>query len=367
MFGNTMPGDMLAEMPPVPVFLAPATMNITPVSSKPGNNKQIAMQFIQSSREVQQQMLRDPNVAKAILQTLGGDAPQQQAGPLASLLGALGPGAMPMGMPGAPPPPSMPLPPHVQMAIPPPPVVGALPQGGSWSGSITLARNKGKRLPMRSVLLHGRVSDVEVALRSAATSFGALDITHRVPFEEVAKRASTCSLLTMMPNTPAEFIQYEEYTKYFRLKNRAGVAKLDGELSLYVLPCCDDIPILRDSVYALNPAIIPRSNCLLGLISSSNEQLRGDGQGPQRAPPLRAEPVAAPVEPAAAALPVEPAAAEDEEANAAAAVGAAEDADRDEAGEEAGEDDLAQAEILNLFSNPELLKLLSDDGPAAES
>merc|ERR1740130_1561974 len=59
MFGNTMPGDMMAEMPPVSVFLAPATMNITPVSSKPGNNKQIAMQFIQSSREVQQQMLRE--------------------------------------------------------------------------------------------------------------------------------------------------------------------------------------------------------------------------------------------------------------------------------------------------------------------
>merc|ERR1740117_351725 len=102
-------------------------------------------------------------------------------------------------MPGAPPPPGLPPP---GMMLPPPPVGGGRPQGGTWSGMITLARNKGKRLPMRSVLLHGRVSDVEVALRSAATSFGALDITHRVPFEEVAKRASTCSLLTMMPNTP---------------------------------------------------------------------------------------------------------------------------------------------------------------------
>merc|ERR1719183_1791334 len=107
------------------------------------------------------------------------------------------------------------------MLAPPPPVPAAMPQGGAWSGMITLARNKGKRLPMRSVLLHGKVSDVEVALRCAATTFGALDITHRVPFDEVAKRASMGSLLSMMPSTAAEHIQYEEYSKYFRGKMRA--------------------------------------------------------------------------------------------------------------------------------------------------
>lgn len=369
------PGDAFggAPAPPIPVFLAPATMNIVPISSRaalaapaaPGPNKQLAMQFISSPREVQTQMLQDPNVAKAILQTLS-DSPQHQGGSLAGLVGALAPGGV--GMPGAPPPPNVPPPPPAMLA-PPPPVPAAMPQGGAWSGMITLARNKGKRLPMRSVLLHGKVSDVEVALRCAGTTFGALDITHRVPFEEVAKRAATGSLLSMMPSTAAEVMQFQEYCTYFRGKNRAGVAKLDGELSLYVLPPCDDVAVLRDSVYALNPSMIPRTNCLLGLISASSDQMLGEKMPVARAPPAAAAAVPAVPDPAPATAPEVAPPVSTEAADGAAADQADAVADKDAAPDDreggaadGAEDGVSQKEILDLFSNPELIKLLSDEG-----
>lgn len=297
---------------------------------------------------------------------------------MAALFGSLAPGAAlvtgslpPMGFSGAPPPPpGVPTPPPPVLAPPPPASGGGVPQGGTWSGVITLARNKGKRLSLRSVLLHGRVSDVEVALRCAGTTFGALDITHRVPFEEVAKRASTGSLLSMMPSTPAEHMQYEEYAKYFRTKGRAGVAKLDGELSLYVLPPSDDMLVLRDSVYALNPGMTPRSNCLLGLISSSNDQMLGDKVPvTTRVAPAAAVPAVPEAGPEAAAVapPVSTEAAE-EGAAADEADSADPAADKDAApGEkgDTGDDVVSQKEILDLFSNPELIKLLSDDaGPS---
>jgi len=353
-------------LPAVTVFLAPATKNIVPISSKPGPNKQLAMQFIASTREVQTQMLRDPNVAKAILQTLS-DSPQHHGGSLASLLGTLAPGSAlaPMGLPGAPPPPNVPAPPPPVLAPPPP--VPAVPQGGTWSGMITLARNKGKRLSMRSVLLHGKVSDVEVALRCAGTTFGALDITHRVPYEEVAKRAATGSLLSMMPSTAAEHIQYEEYAKYFRGKGRAGVAKLDGDLSLYVLAPCDDVLELRNSVYALNPGMTPRSNCLLGLISSSNEQMLGNNMPVARVPPAAVIAPAVPAVPETAPAAEPEAAAAEEQVKKEAAEEPEAPAKAEEAGDreggagDAGDDAASQKEILDLFSNPELIKLLSDD------
>lgn len=238
---------------------------------------------------------------------------------------------------------------------------------------ITLARNKGKRLSMRSVLLHGKVSDVEVALRCAGTTFGALDITHRVPFEEVAKRAATGSLLSMMPSTAAEHIQYEEYAKYFRQKQRAGVAKLDGDLSLYVLPPGDDVLELRNSVYALNPGMTPRSNCLLGLISSSNDQMKGDNMPVARVPPAAVIAPAVPSvpDPAPAVEPEAPAAAEQvkkeaaEDGEAPAKAEAA--GDREGGAGDAGDDAASQKEILDLFSNPELIKLLSDDLAPSET
>ncbi|CAK0870995.1 unnamed protein product [Prorocentrum cordatum] len=113
----------------------------------------------------------------------------------------------------------------------------AAPEGEppARSGGITLARNAGKRLPTRATLLHGRVQDVEVALRSAAQNGNLLDITHRVPFEEVARRAPG-TILCLAAQTHMEQAQLEEYIKYFRSKMRAGVARLDGSLALYILP-----------------------------------------------------------------------------------------------------------------------------------
>merc|ERR1719253_1962264 len=69
--GAAMPSDIFAEGGPVvPVFLTPATSSIVPVSSKTGKNKEIALQFIQSPKDVQALMLKDPTISKAILQTL---------------------------------------------------------------------------------------------------------------------------------------------------------------------------------------------------------------------------------------------------------------------------------------------------------
>lgn len=67
--------------------------------------------------------------------------------------------------------------------------------------------------------------------------------------------------------------------RYFRSKSRAGVARLDESLALYVMPCGEDwqlehartvlelagqdIQALR-SIYSLGPHI-PRMGCLIGM------------------------------------------------------------------------------------------------------
>eukprot|EP00438_Fugacium_kawagutii_P003108 Skav210390 [mRNA] locus=scaffold1526:386327:400103:+ [translate_table: standard] len=205
-----------------PIFLAPATVaskaHIKVTSSKPG--KQLAMDFVQSSKErlmpcqeKQVEMLKDPNVARAILQTLEGSG----AGHMA--VQCLGQGhGLSMGCPGV----------------------------------LTLARNSAKRLPAR-VSLHrgaGKVQDIETAVRSAAQHQPAmLDIKHRVPFDdfEAARRISSGSVLSVDPISPNDQKSFDEYIKYFKTKRlswtcprapwaRAGVARLDGNLALYLLP-----------------------------------------------------------------------------------------------------------------------------------
>ncbi|CAJ1359133.1 unnamed protein product, partial [Effrenium voratum] len=104
-----------------------------------------------------------------------------------------------------------------------------------------------------------------VVLRSAAANSSVADITHRVPFDDVAKKVASGSILSLVPNSIMEQASFDEYNKYFRSKSRAGVARLDGSLALYVMPCGEDIPALRDSLYALGPHI-PRAGCLIGLI-----------------------------------------------------------------------------------------------------
>jgi len=406
--------------PPRPVFLAPALAGIQPRSSKlpATNSKHIAMTFVNADRETQTKMLQDPSVARAILQTLS-ESPQQPPGSMVSLLGASlgggGGGATAMtgpaaaastaGVAAAAPPPAAPT---VMPALNPPAApsgaafvgaVGVPSTGGAappaWSGSITLARNMAKRLQTRAVLLHGRVQDVEVALRCAAGNYGVLDITHRVPFDEVAKR-SPATLLAMTPSTAAEQALLEEYIRYFRTKERAGVVKLEGTLSLYTFPAGEDILPLQSSVYALGPHV-PRSGCILGLIAQGTVAgpaagaAAGVGPAASSSSSAAVAPAPQPQSQTPAAAMATPEAARGGTAGApptaaaprggdAAAMGAgvaaaspakvdgaplAEDGGGGAAAAAAPGVTVSSKELMDLFSNPELIKLLSDDGPLA--
>lgn len=383
--------------PPRLVLLAPATASITPVSSKPRGNKEIAMQFVNADKETQTRMLRDPSVARAILQTLA-ESPQQPGSTVPQMVSQLGRSLGGTAAAAAPAPGAAPVP---AAAPAPAPAAqagagGAPPvSGGSWSGSIILARNMGKRMQLRASMVHGKAQDVEVALRSAAQNSGTLDITHRVPFEEIARR-SNGTVLALTPPTPAEQPQFDEYVKYFRTKMRAGVARLDGALALYVLPPAEDVPAIRDSVYALG-AHVPRSGCLLGLIApgttaapapvaaTAGKQTAEKGATATPAATAAVAPAggaaAAGGRAAAAAARPAPAAADGAAAApaagqaAAAATGpaggtAAVAAGKAESGTNAPEEDgagdgglpVSSKELLDLFSNPELIKLLSDEG-----
>lgn len=403
------------------VLLAPATSNIVPTSSRPSRNKAIAMQFVNADKETQTNMLRDPNVARAILQTLA-ESPQQPVGVAAPQVSptAPAPGAAGTGPAGSPGPLAVPLAspqaaaPPAQPTLPPMPAGGPLGGAGLapgaptvsgkpplWSGLITLARNMGKRLPARALLLHGRIEDVEVALRSAAGNTGVLDITHRMPFEEVARRGNF-TVLALAPASAVEQAQFEEYVRYFQSKMRAGVARLDGALALYVVPPAENVPCLRDTLYALGPHI-PRTGCLLAVIAAAAAAVAP--AAPAKAPSAAvAAPavLAAPVRPAASKQPAEasadkaakPVAAAPEAAVASkrpvqgragdAAAGAvapaaalatdavgerreaevAGDPPEDEGGSDGGPN-MSSKELLDLFSNPELIKLLSEEAPEA--
>lgn len=172
-------GLPLAKACPTPapmgklVLLAPATKHITPVSSKAANsnNKKIAMEFVHASKDVQAQMLKDPAVARAILQTLA-----ESPGGNMALAGA--PGALPT-----------PLVPRAPI-LPQFPVPGAAPPAApAWTGVITLARNMAKKTPFRAALIQGKVSDVEVVLRSAAANASVADITHGFPSMRLGRRS----------------------------------------------------------------------------------------------------------------------------------------------------------------------------------
>lgn len=354
-------GDPLppADGAPRLVLLAPITASIIPVSSKQRGNKEIAMQFVNADKETQTRMLRDPSVARAILQTLA-ESPQQAGGGVGQMVSQLG---RTLGSAGA--------------ALPGMPAQAGGQGAAAWSGAIMLARNMGKRIGLRASMVHGKVQDVEVALRSAAGNSGVLDITHRVPFEEIARRANG-TILALSAPSPAEQPQFEEYVKYFRTKMRAGVARIDGSLVMYVLPPAEDIPAIRDSVYVLGTHI-PRTGCLLGLIA------QGSAAAPAQAPAATApgKQAAAP----ASAAPEKAAGSQQapqsaKQAGGGAAAPAAAPADstatvtvgKGEGGstapaaeEDGGGLPVSSKELLDLFSNPELIKLLSDEGDSKGS
>jgi len=283
-----------------PIFLAAATAHIKPKSSKPG--KQLAMEFVQSSKEKQAEMLKDPNVARAILQTLEGS----QGGASVPPVGALDAGS---NIPEA--------------------------KDALWTGVLTLARNGAKRLPARVTLHRGKVQEIEVAVRSAAQHTPAmLDIKHRVPFDEAARRIKSGSVLSLDPITPTDQKSFDEYIKYFKTKSRAGVARLDGNLALYLLPAGESPEVLK-ALYELNTHI-PRNGSLLGIIGESG-------------------PVAAP---GAAAVP-----------NVSTTKAKAEEEKPEKEQPKEGDDEapnMSSKELMDLFTNPDLLAALQYDKEKTE-
>lgn len=384
------PGDM-------PVLLAPATAGIAVASRSKAaraaaatRNKQIAMGFVHADRETQTGMLKNPDVARVLLQTLS-ETPQLP--PHGAAFAAAFPVAQPLAQLQLPLPMPQFAPVVAQLASP---AMPGVPLAATWSGPITLTRNMGKRLQTQAVLVRGTAHDVEVALQTAAGTSRIIDITHRVSFDEVVKRAGG-TLLAMMPSSAAEQAAFDEYCKYFRSKMRAGVAKLDEVKALYVLPPSDDVPALRDSIYAEAPAL-PRAGCLLGLIAPGTTAgpagaAAGAATAPAAAPAAPAAgaaaragpraasagaaagPTAAPAAarkgggPAAAAAPAAAARGVVAEPPVAAPAAAAPSAPAPAPAEKAaGQDpELPSDQLLDLFSNPELIKLLSDGGPGAEA
>mmetsp|Transcript_79452 Transcript_79452/g.143382 ORF Transcript_79452/g.143382 Transcript_79452/m.143382 type:complete len:275 (-) Transcript_79452:106-930(-) len=263
-----------------------------------------------------------------------------------------------MTMPGMTMPQGMTMPGMTMMMSQPgvagPPPTAPPPVAAAWTGVLTLARNMGKRLPVRAALLHGKVQDVEVALRSAAGNQSLLDITHRVPFDEVSKRIATGSILQLTPNSMMEQASFDEYCKYFKSKQRAGVVRLDGVLALYLLPpSLEDVPSLKDSLYALG-SDIPRAGCLIGVIGQGTAAVTGAPT--KSAPSAKVAPASEAQKPEVAA----PAVTEPEAPAMAEAVSTgpgAEGAEDDAQGENVG---MSSNELMDLFSNPDLIKLLSD-------
>jgi len=212
---------------------------------------------------------------------------------------------------------------------------------------MTLARSMGKQMTIQATLLHGKVQAVELALRIAAQNNGILNISHRVPFEDLARRAPA-AILAFAPVTPRDQGLYDEYAKYFRSKQRAGVARLDDADAMYLVPPCGEAEVLLSALQAGGAPQLPK-HCLLAIIAAS--------PGPTgNAPPVGAPTRAAPVLPAndpppeAKAEPPEEAKADvPREAEATESKATSDDKDGGEMSQEA---------LLDLFSNPELIKSL---------
>lgn len=389
-------------LPAVPVFLAPATRGIVPVSSKrkqPGatpaavdQNRQIAMQFLSADRDTQTQMLKDPQVARAILHTLGdstlrvpGLAPGMPAGPapppaLPGLLGAPGPPP-----PGLPPPGASAAPPALLAAAAAGFAPGVAP---AWAGRMVLTRSMGKHLNTHATLLYGKVQMVELALRTAAGSGGVLNISHRVPFDDLARR-SPGAVLVLAPLVPHEQAQYDEYVRYFRAKMRAGVARLDEVDALYIIPPAEETAGLLKSLEAAGVPPLPR-NMLLGVVAAT--------PGPPTGAAAAVTPAAGKARPAAAVA-AAAALGPDPTARGEAAPPGPEEKDprgqppskgllavekdpradtvkaeadvkahlpetgqkEEEPGDDDASQDMSKEALLDLFSNPDLIKSLQED------
>jgi hypothetical protein len=228
---------------------------------------------------------------------------------------------------------------------------------------MSITRSGGKQLNTQASLLYGKVQLVELALRIAAGTGGILNISHRVPFDDLAKRMPG-AILAFVPQSPLDQLMYNEYVRYFGAKARAGVATLDANDSLYLVPPVGEASGLLSALEAAGaPAPLPR-NCILGVITAKPT---ATGAPAVAAAPVPAAPPPAPAAatPAAPAVPADaPApkvaekAAEDETKATAGEKGEAAPAKPPPAddGEEGGE--MSGEALMNLFSNPDLIKSL---------
>lgn len=234
---------------------------------------------------------------------------------------------------------------------------------------MSITRSMGKQLNLQASLLHGKVQLVELALRTAAGQSGLLNISHRVPFEDLAKRPAG-AVIAFVPQTPMEQAMYNEYVRYFGSKARAGVANLDNNDSLYIVPPVGEAaPLLTALEAAGAPAPLPR-NCLLGIITAKPTAILAGAPPPAlaaavgSAPDTAGKPADEKAPPGAADSPEKmaaPVGADGEEKAA-----AADDKDDDDAepAKDAKDDDdegggeMSGEALMNLFSNPDLIKSL---------
>jgi len=135
---------------------------------------------------------------------------------------------------------------------------GRLPQ---WSGLLHVTRSNNKRMTFAASLAHGNLLGVELVLKAMANDpNNVLNISHRIPFEEIAKSERTImSVLSLQPSTRTEFdrLLNEDYMNYFREKMRAGSVKIDDCHSLYVVPPLKLAPHENPNthIYGLSPDI----------------------------------------------------------------------------------------------------------------
>eukprot|EP00397_Hematodinium_sp_SG-2012_P050201 GEMP01058232.1.p1 GENE.GEMP01058232.1~~GEMP01058232.1.p1 ORF type:complete len:281 (+),score=50.40 GEMP01058232.1:102-944(+) len=140
----------------------------------------------------------------------------------------------------------------------------------NWSGALHMTRSNNKRVTFTATLAHGDLLGVEIVLKSMANDpHGVLNISHRIPFEEIAKPERTImSVLGLAAITRGEYdvLMVNDYCTYFRQKMRAGSVKLDENHSMYVVPPLD-MPLAvgpNAHLYALSPNIMP--NALLAVV-----------------------------------------------------------------------------------------------------
>lgn len=228
---------------------------------------------------------------------------------------------------------------------------------------MVLTRSLGKHLNVHATLLHGKVQMVELALRIAAGNSGVLNISHRVPFDDLGRRLPG-AVLALAPFTPHEQAQYDEYVRYFRAKMRVGVARLDEVDALYIVPPAEETAALIKSLEAAGSPLLPR-NMLLGVVAATPGPTAGTAAGQAAA---KAHPTASPATSSmAGGLDHRPAKGKEKEpsddkvqAKGKAAVEVEASTKDEDAGDEDPDQDMSKEALLDLFSNPDLIKSLQE-------